>query len=57
VSGLDDIKNKAQEVLGEAKEKIGSATGNKDLEAEGHKDQAGAQVKDAGQKIKDALTD
>lgn len=53
---FDKLKNKAEDVVGEVKEKIGQATDNKDLEAEGKKDQAKSDVKDAGQSIKDALT-
>jgi uncharacterized protein YjbJ (UPF0337 family) len=32
---VDDAKNKAQELAGKAKEIVGDATDNKDLEAEG----------------------
>lgn len=55
MSAIDKIKNKAEEVLGEAKEKLGDATGNDNLKAEGQKDQAKANVKDAGESIKDAF--
>ncbi|GAA3390237.1 hypothetical protein GCM10020369_43450 [Cryptosporangium minutisporangium] len=52
--GADDkISNKAEEVSGKVKEGAGKATGDKDLEAEGQGDQAGANVKQAGEKIKD----
>lgn len=57
MSGLDDLKHKAQDAVGAAKEKLGAATGNEDLEAEGRKEQASADLKDAGQKVKDAFTD
>ena len=57
MSALDNLKNKAEEAVGGIKEKVGAATDNHDLEAEGKKDQASANVKDAGSKIKDALTD
>ena len=55
MSAFDKIKNKAEDVLGEAKEKVGEATGNRDLQAEGQKDQASASVKDAGETIKDTF--
>ena len=55
MSGIDKIKNKAQELGGEGKEKLGKATGDEQLEAEGHKDQAAGNLKQAGEKIKDAF--
>ncbi len=39
------------------KEAAGKATGNPDLEAEGHGDQVSANVKQAGDKAKDAVGD
>ena len=54
--GLDDkVKNKAEEAGGEVKEQVGKATDDKDLENEGRGDQASADVKQAGEKIKDAF--
>ncbi|GGN96355.1 CsbD family protein [Actinoplanes lobatus] len=54
--GLDDkIENKAQEATGEAKQTIGEATDDKELQAEGKADQRSANLKQAGQKIKDAF--
>ena len=55
MSGIDKIKNKAQELTGQGKEHVGGATGDKDLEAEGHKDQASGNLKQAGENIKDAF--
>ena len=40
MSGMDKMKNKAQELSGEGKEAVGDATDNRDLQAEGKKDQA-----------------
>lgn len=52
--GLDDrIENAAEKTGGKIKEGFGHATGNERLEAEGHVDQAKADVKDAGEDIKD----
>lgn len=57
IMGLDDkISNKAEDLGGKAKEATGSATGNRDLEAEGKGDQASSAIKDAGEKIKDAAS-
>jgi len=53
MSALD----KAQKLAGQAKEKTGQATGNEDLEAEGRADQAEGDLKDPGEKVKDALKD
>jgi len=53
VSFLDKAKNKAQELSGKGKEKTGRATGDRDLQARGKKDQASGNAKQAGQKIKD----
>jgi uncharacterized protein YjbJ (UPF0337 family) len=57
MSALDKEKNKAQKLAGQAKEKTGQATGNEKLEAEGRADQATGDIKDAGEKIKDAFKD
>lgn len=55
MSGIDKIKNKAQELKGQGKEHVGGATGNEDLQAEGHKDQAAGNLKQAGENIKDVF--
>ncbi|AXO32897.1 CsbD family protein [Micromonospora chalcea] len=54
--GLDDkIDNTSQDAAGKVKEGVGRATDNERLEAEGRNDQAGAKLKQAGEKIKDAF--
>ena len=54
--GLDDkIGNKAEELKGKAKEATGKATDDEQLEAEGKADQGGANLKQAGEKIKDVF--
>ena len=56
--GTDDkIDNKAEELGGKAKEGLGRATGDEQLEAEGHGDQAASNLKQAGEKVKDAFKD
>ena len=55
MSAMDKMKNKAQELSGEGKEAAGKATDNPDLEAEGHKDQAAGNLKQAGEKVKDVF--
>ncbi len=52
----DDIKNKAEELVGKGKEAVGKATDNDKLVAEGKADQAKAGVKQVGQDVKDTLT-
>jgi uncharacterized protein YjbJ (UPF0337 family) len=54
MSAVDKIKNKAEELAGEVKEKVGELTGNDDLKSEGKGDQASGNVKQAGEKVKDA---
>ncbi|MBS2939978.1 CsbD family protein [Nocardioides sp. J2M5] len=54
--GLDDkIGNKGEELKGKAKETTGRATGDEQMEAEGKGDQMGANLKQAGEKIKDVF--
>jgi uncharacterized protein YjbJ (UPF0337 family) len=54
--GLDDkIKNAAEDISGKAKEAFGKASGNERLEAEGDADQTKANVKQAGENVKDAF--
>ena len=52
----DKASNRAQDLKGKMKEKVGTATGNKDLRAKGKTDQAKAGLKDAGEKVKDAAS-
>ena len=56
--GTDDkAQNTAQDWKGKAKEAAGDATGDRDLEAEGRADQSKADLKQAGEKVKDAFRD
>ena len=55
MSGIDKMKNKAQELSGKGKEAVGGATDDRDLQAEGQKDQAAGNVKQAGEKVKDVF--
>lgn len=49
----DKIDNKVDELKGKAKEGVGKATDDEELEAEGKVDQVKGHVKDAGEKVKD----
>ncbi|MFB7883013.1 CsbD family protein [Microbacterium sp. NPDC056057] len=53
----DDIKHNAEDLKGKVKEKVGDATDNEKLQAEGVADQVSAKMKKAGDDIKDAFTD
>jgi uncharacterized protein YjbJ (UPF0337 family) len=54
--GTDDkIENAAEEAKGHVKEGVGKLTDNERLEAEGKTDQAAANIKQAGEKVKDAF--
>ncbi|QNE21296.1 CsbD family protein [Kribbella qitaiheensis] len=54
--GADDkIKNAADKLKGSAKEKVGDATDNEDLQAEGRVDESKADLKQATEKAKDAF--
>ncbi|WP_433316099.1 CsbD family protein [Micromonospora chersina] len=54
--GIDDkIDNATENTAGKVKEGVGRATDDERLEAEGRNDQAAANVKQAGEKIKDAF--
>ena len=50
----DKIANTAEDLKGKAKEAVGDATDNEQLEAEGKIDQAQAAVKDKVEDVKDA---
>jgi uncharacterized protein YjbJ (UPF0337 family) len=51
----DKIDNAAEEAKGNVKEGLGKLTDNESLEAEGKGDKAAANLKQAGEKVKDAF--
>ncbi|UZX05270.1 CsbD family protein [Arthrobacter sp. CDRTa11] len=54
--GLDDkMENTGEKLGGKAKEATGKATDDEGLEAEGKMDQTKADLKQAGEKVKDAF--
>ena len=55
MSATDKMKNAVQDAQGKAKEGIGQVTGDKDTQAEGKADQTKSDLKDAGEKVKDAF--
>ncbi|MDR6988319.1 uncharacterized protein YjbJ (UPF0337 family) [Paenarthrobacter nitroguajacolicus] len=50
----DKIKNSTEEAVGKVKEKAGQTSGDRDLQAEGLAEQSKANLKQSGEKIKDA---
>ena len=55
MSSEDKVSNKAQELKGKIKEGAGDATDNERLENEGRADQTKGNLKQAGEKVKDAF--
>jgi len=51
----DKIDNMSEDASGKAKEATGKATDDERLEAEGRADQSKADLKQAGEKVKDAF--
>jgi uncharacterized protein YjbJ (UPF0337 family) len=56
MAGTDKIENAADNAVGKGKEAVGDATDNERLEAEGKGEQTKANLKQAGEKIKDAFS-
>jgi uncharacterized protein YjbJ (UPF0337 family) len=54
MGAMDKIKNTAQEAKGETKEKVGRATDDEQMEAEGTGDKVAGKMKNAGEDVKDA---
>ena len=54
--GWDDkLRNKSEEAKGSAKEHLGKATDDKQMEREGKTDQSTSKLKQAGEDVKDAF--
>ena len=53
----DKAENTAENLKGKAKESTGRHTDDRDLEAEGKADQSKSDLKQAGEKVKDAFKD
>ncbi|MEU4667492.1 CsbD family protein [Amycolatopsis sp. NPDC023774] len=51
----DKAENKAEELKGRAKEAVGDATGNEQWQAEGKTEQGKGNLKQAAEKVKDAV--
>ena len=55
VSFTDKLRNKAQELRGRIQRNTGEVTGNRNLQAKGGADEVKGNLKQAGEKIKDAF--
>jgi uncharacterized protein YjbJ (UPF0337 family) len=55
VSLKDKAKDKGQAAKGSVKEKVGQVSDDRSLEAEGKADKVAGNVKQAGEKLKDAV--
>jgi uncharacterized protein YjbJ (UPF0337 family) len=55
MSATDKAKNAVEKTAGAAKETAGRVTGDESMEAEGKGDRAKGNLKDAGEKVKDAF--
>jgi uncharacterized protein YjbJ (UPF0337 family) len=57
VANQDQVKGKMNESMGAVKEKAGSFTGDRDMEAEGNAQKNQGKVEGAWGKVKDAASD
>lgn len=55
MSLIDKIRNTAQDLRGRAKEQVGRAVGNEQMQAEGKAGQIKGNLKQAGEKVKDVF--
>jgi uncharacterized protein YjbJ (UPF0337 family) len=55
VGTQDKNENRMEDLKGKVKEGVGKATGDEELEAQGKRDQSKADLKQAGEKVKDAF--
>jgi uncharacterized protein YjbJ (UPF0337 family) len=55
MSFADKMNNKARELRGRIKRNAGEVTGDRNLEAEGRAEEAGGNLRQAGEKIKDVF--
>jgi len=55
MSATDKIKNKAQAAKGQIKKTSGEVTNNRRLESEGKEERAAGELRQAGEKVKDAV--
>jgi uncharacterized protein YjbJ (UPF0337 family) len=55
MGNMDKAKNKVEEMEGRAKQVVGSAAGDSETQREGRFEEAKGNLKQAGEKVKDAV--
>ncbi|HEY8371145.1 MAG TPA: CsbD family protein [Pseudonocardiaceae bacterium] len=50
---FDKAKDKAEQIAGQAKEKLGKASGNEEMEDAGQRDQLSGEAKETGHDLRD----
>ena len=55
MSGDNKAENQEQKLRGKVKEGVGKVTDDESLEAQGKRDQSSSDLKQAGEKVKDAF--
>jgi len=55
MGAVDEAKNKAEAVKGDVKEKTGRATDDRSMQAKGKGEKVPGNLKQAGEKVKDAV--
>jgi len=55
MSTADKARNKVQEIKGDVKDAVGGATNDRSMEAEGKADKVAGNLKQAAEKVKDAV--
>ncbi|GAA3439661.1 CsbD family protein [Kutzneria kofuensis] len=53
MSVFDKVKDRAEQIIGQAKQKVGEQTGNERLQAEGQKEQMVGKAKEVGHDLLD----
>lgn len=52
---FDKVKDKAEQLIGGTKEKLGQMTGNESLENAGKRDELSGEIKEAGHDLRDKV--
>lgn len=52
---MDKAKNAMEKATGQGKQKVGEATDDRSLQAEGQRDKTSGSLKNAGENVKDAV--
>jgi uncharacterized protein YjbJ (UPF0337 family) len=55
MSFIDRVRNNVQSLSGKAKQRAGGATGDRELQAKGDRENAKGNLKNAGENVKDAF--